>query len=212
MESLDDVIDAMIADRVIHRHRRKWLIAIALVVVLALVILATGGWKEKVGRTVPTLTAPATVEAGKWEYNVTKAEIRVRKKSEYREAEAELRVYFDLKNIDEEEKTSDSLQGKLLVFVPGGGQDLVESNGGECHGVLNWVVVYGLPPESCFTTFKVPADFSADLVEIGIQGERYESDNGLLGANEDPYWQNPRPDAVVQLKPTVVDATEEEDK
>ncbi|MFG1819130.1 hypothetical protein ACGFIF_35575 [Kribbella sp. NPDC049174] len=212
MESLDDVIDAMIADRVIHRHRRKWLIAIALVVVLALVILATGGWKEKVGRTVPTLTAPVTVEAGKWEYNVTKAEIRVRKKSEYREAEAELRVYFDLKNIDEEEKTSDSLQGKLLVFVPGGGQDLVESNGGECHGVLNWVVVYGLPPESCFTTFKVPADFSSDLVEIGIQGERYESDNGLLGANEDPYWQNPRPDAVVQLKPTVVDATEQEDK
>ena len=212
MESLDDVIDAMIADRVIHRHRRKWLIAIALVVVLALVILATGGWKEKVGRTVPTLTAPATVESGKWEYNVTKAEIRVRKKSEYREAEAELRVYFDLKNIDEEEKTSDSLQGKLLVFVPGGGQDLVESNGGDCRGVLGWVVVYGLPPESCFTTFKVPADFSSDLVEIGIQGERYESDSGLLGLDEDPYWQSPRPDAVVQLKPAVVDATEEEDK
>ena len=47
MESLDDVIDAMIADRVIHRHRRKWLIALALVVVLVLVILFTGGWKEK---------------------------------------------------------------------------------------------------------------------------------------------------------------------
>ncbi|TCO24730.1 hypothetical protein EV652_108263 [Kribbella steppae] len=212
MESLDDVIDAMIADRVIHRHRRKWLIAIALVVVLALVILATGGWKEKVGRSVPTLTAPATVESGKWEYNFTKAEIRVRKKSEYREAEAELRVYFDLKNIDSEEQTSDSLQGKLLVFVPGGGQDYVDSNGANCRGELNWVIVYGLPPENCYTTFKVPADFTSDLVEIGVQGERYESDNGLLGADEDPYWHNERPDAVVQLKPAVVDVTEEDDK
>ena len=49
MESLDDVIDAMIADRVIHRHRRKWLIAIAIVVVLAVVVFFTGGWKEKHG-------------------------------------------------------------------------------------------------------------------------------------------------------------------
>ena len=209
MESLDDVIDAMIADRVIHRHRRKWLIAIALVVVLALVVLVTGGWKERVGRSVPTVPAPATVESGKWEYNFTKAEIRVRKKTEYSDAEAELRVYFDLKNIDDEEHTSDSLDGRLLVFVPGGGQDTVESNGADCRGELNWVIVYGLPPESCFTKFEVPADFTADQVEIGVLGERYESDNGLLGADEDPYWQSPRPDAVVQLKPTVVDASED---
>ncbi|WP_433163953.1 hypothetical protein [Kribbella sp. CA-247076] len=210
MESLDDVIDAMIADRVIHRHRRKWLIAIALVVVLALVILAVGGWKQKVGRTVPTLTAPATVESGKWEYNVTKAEIRVRKAGEYTEAEAELRVYFDLKNIDEEEKKSDSLQGKFMVFVPGGGQEHVQSNGNTCRGELNWVLVYGLPPESCFTNFKVPADFTSDLVEIGILGERYESDEAVLGANDEPYWHNERPDAVVQLKPEVVDVTGED--
>ncbi len=51
MESLDDVIDAMIADRVIHRHRRKWLIALASIVVLAVVVFFTGGWKEKKGRT-----------------------------------------------------------------------------------------------------------------------------------------------------------------
>ncbi|TDD18458.1 hypothetical protein E1218_26055 [Kribbella turkmenica] len=210
MESLDDVIDAMIADRVIHRHRRKWLIAIALVVVLALVILVAGGWKEKVGRTVPTLTAPATVEAGKWEYTVTKAEIRVRKAGEYTDAETELRVYFDLKNIDEEEKTSDSLRQQLLVFVPGGGQEHVQSNGADCHGELNWVLVYGLPPESCFTTFEVPADFTSDLVEIGILGERYVSDSAVLGANDEPYWQAERPDAVVQLKPEVVDVTGED--
>ncbi len=210
MESLDDVIDAMIAERVIHRHRRKWLIAIALVVVLALVILATGGWKEKQGRAVPTLTAPVTVESGKWEYNFTKAEIRVKKKGEYTDAETELRVYFDLKNIDEEEKTSDSLSGNMLLFVPGGGQDTVDSNSADCRGELGWLLVYGMPPESCFTTFKVPADFTSDLVEVGVLGERYESDNGLLGADEDPYWHNERPDAVVQLKPTVVDVTEED--
>ncbi|MEI8406893.1 MULTISPECIES: hypothetical protein [unclassified Kribbella] len=210
MESLDDVIDAMIADRVIHRHRRKWLIAIALVVVLALVVLATGGWKEKQGRTVPTLTAPVTVESGKWEYNFTKAEIRVRKKGEYTDAKAELRVYFDLKNIDEEEHTSDYLDGRLLLFVPGGGKEPEDSNGANCRGELGWVIVYGLPPESCFTTFEVAPDFTSDLVEIGVQGHRYESDNGLLGANEDPYWQSPRPDAVVQLKPSVVDVTEED--
>ncbi|MEV0287360.1 hypothetical protein AB0H36_24865 [Kribbella sp. NPDC050820] len=208
MESLDDVIDAMIADRVIHRHRRKWLIAIALVVVLALVILATGGWKERKGRTVPTLTAPVTVESGKWEYNFTKAEIRVKKAGEYTDAETELRVYFDLKNIDEEEKTSDSLEGKLLVFVPGGGAEYVKSNGGDCRGALNWKVVYGLPPESCYTTFEVAPDFTSNLVEIGVLGERYEGDDSLFGANDDPYWQNERPDAVVQLKPETVDVTE----
>jgi hypothetical protein len=212
VESLDDVIDAMIADRVIHRHRRKWLIAIALVVVLALVILATGGWKEKQGRSVPTLTAPVTVESGKWEYNFTKAEIRVKKKGEYTDAQTELRVYFDLKNIDAEEQTSDTLNGDLLLFVPGSGQENIDSNGADCRGELNWVIVYGLPPESCFTTFKVAPEFTADLVEVGVLGERYESDNGLLGANEDPYWHNERPDAVVQLKPTVVDVTEETDK
>jgi hypothetical protein len=212
VESLDDVIDAMIADRVIHRHRRKWLTAIALVVVLALVILATGGWKEKQGRSVPTLTAPVTVESGKWEYNFTKAEIRVKKKGEYTDAQTELRVYFDLKNIDAEEQTSDTLNGDLLLFVPGSGQENIDSNGADCRGELNWVIVYGLPPESCFTTFKVAPEFTADLVEVGVLGERYESDNGLLGANEDPYWHNERPDAVVQLKPTVVDVTEETDK
>lgn len=216
MESLDDVIDAMIADRVIHRHRRTWLIAIALVVVLAVVIFFTGGWKKKEGRTVPTLTnlattvgdatkvgAATTVSAGKWEFSFSRAEIVRTPKDKYTEAKAELRVYFDLKNIDTEEQTSDSLAGKLLVLVPGGGKDTIESNGADCRGELNWVVVYGLPPESCFTKFDVPADFTADLVEIGVLGEHYESDNGLLGANEDPYWHNPSPVAVVQLKPTV---------
>jgi hypothetical protein len=204
VESLDDVIDAMIADRVIHRHRRIWLIVIALVVVLALVVLATGGWKEKKGRTVPTLTAPATVTAGRFEYNFTKAEIRRKPKTEYSAAESVLRVYFDLKNIDSEEHQSNSLTGKLLVLVPGGGKETIESNGGTCRGEINWVLVYGLPPESCSTEFKVDPDFTADTVEIGVLGERYEAVSGVFGASDDEFWQAPEPAAVVRLDPDVV--------
>jgi len=212
VESLDDVIDAMIADRVIHRHRRKWLIVIALVVVVALVVLATGGWTQKKGRTVPTLTAPTTVESGEWEYNftATEAEIRRKPKTKYSEAEAKLRVYFDLKNNDSEEHTSKYLDGRLVRMVPGGGKDLVESNGADCRGELGWVLVYGLPPESCYTEFDVAPDFAEEVVELGILGNRYESDNGLLGADEDPYWHNPVPDAVVRVKTKVVVDGEDE--
>lgn len=204
MESLDEVIDAMIADRVIHRHRRIWLLLIALIVAAALVVLATGGWKEKKGRTVPTLEAPATVTAGRYEFNFTKAEIVRKPKTEYSEAETTLRVYFTAKNIDTEEQTSESVSGDLLVFVPGGGEDLVDSNGGDCQGGLNWQLVYGLPPEQCSTKFKVAPDFTADMVEIGVYQEHFEGDNGSLGLNEKPYWQHETPAAVVQLKPTVV--------
>jgi hypothetical protein len=205
VESLDEVIDAMIADRVIHRHRRIWLLLIALVVVAALVVLATGGWKEKRGRTVPTLEAPATVTAGRFEFTFTKAEIIRKPKGEYSDAETTLKVYFTAKNIDNEEYTSESVHGDLLRFVPGGGQDLIESNGGACRGDnLNWVLVYGLPPEECSTKFKVDPDFAADVVEIGVLQEHYESDNGALGLQEKPYWHNEDAAAVVRLKPTVV--------
>ncbi|NIK55454.1 hypothetical protein [Kribbella shirazensis] len=205
MESLDEVIDAMIADRVIHRHRRIWLILIALVVVAALVILATGGWKEKKGRTVPTVDAPTTVTAGRFEYSFTKAEIVRKPKTDYSKAETELKVYFDVKNIDEEERKSESVGNELLRLVPGGGQDLIKSNGSTCHGdKTSWQLVYGLPPESCSTKFEVEPDFAADVVEIGVFQEHYEGDFGTLGANEDPYWHNEDPAAVVRLKPTVV--------
>jgi hypothetical protein len=71
------------------------------------------------------------------------------------------------------------------------------------------VIVYGLPPESCYTKFEIAPDFSADQVEIGILGEQYVSDNGLLGADEDPYWHLPKASSVVRLKPTVVIKDEE---
>lgn len=203
MESLDEVIDAMIADRVIHRHRRIWLLVIALIVAAALVILATGGWKEKKGRVVPTMDAPATVTAGRFEYGFTKAEIIRKPKGEYSEAETVLRVYFTAKNIDDEEHKSESVSNDLLVFVPGGGADLIDSNGGDCQG-LNWDLVYGLPPVECSTKFEVAPDFTADMVEIGVLGEEYKADNGSLGLSEKPYWQSETPKAVVRLKPTVV--------
>lgn len=204
MESLDDVIDAMIADRVINRHRRKWLIVVAIVVVVAVVVLFTGGWKEKTGRKVPTMTAPATVTAGRFEFNFTRAEIVRTPKDKYTDAKAELRVYFDVKNVDSEEQASHRVDGDLLRLVPGGGKDLVQSNGADCRGELGWQLVYGLPPESCFTKFDIDPDFAADMVEVGILGEKYESDSGLIGASEEPYWHNEEPTAVVQLKPTIV--------
>ena len=148
MESLDEVIDAMIADRVIHRHRRIWLVLIALVLVAILVVLATGGWKEKKGRTVPTLDAPVTVTAGRFEFNFTKAEIRQKPKGAYSDAETKLRVYFTVKNIDTEEQTSESVGNNLLLFVPGGDKENVESNSDTCRGDhLHWPLVYGLPPQ-----------------------------------------------------------------
>jgi hypothetical protein len=204
VESLDEVIDAMIADRVIHRHRRIWLLLIALIVAAALVILATGGWREKKGRVVPTLEAPATVTAGRFEFGFTKAEIVRKPKTDYSKAETTLKVYFTAKNIDSEEQTSKSVDNDLLVFVPGGGQEVVESNGGDCKGGLNWDLVYGLPPEECSTKFEVEPDFAADLVEIGVFEEHFKADNGSLGLSEKPYWQGATPAAVVRLKPTVV--------
>lgn len=202
MESLDDVIDAMIADRVIHRHRRKWMIAIGIVVALVLVIFLTGGWKERKGRTVETVSAPVTVEAGRYEFGFTSAKIIRKPKTDYSEAETRLQVYFELKNIDNEEKESQSLSGGLLNLVPGGGKDLIESNGATCHGELNHVLVYGLPAQSCYTKFEVPVDFSAKQIEIGVLGEKYDSDSALLGASEEPYWHNEEPVKVVRLETT----------
>lgn len=209
MESLDDVIDDLIADRVIRRHRRTWLIVIGIIVAVVLVVLLTGGWKERVGRAVPTYDAPATVSAGRWEFSFTKAEIIREPKTEYSAAKAELRVYFDVRNIDTEEHTSNYVRNDVLRLVPGGGKDLVPSSGASCKGESGWVIVYGLPPESCFTKFEIEPDFAADQIEVGILGEQYISDNGLMGANEDPYWQQAKAAAVVRLKPTVVVKDEE---
>jgi hypothetical protein len=205
VESLDDVIDAMIADRVIHRHRRKWLIALALVVVLAVVLFLTGGFKEHQGRSIPTFDAPTTVQAGRFEYGFTAAKIIREPKTDYSEAKARLQVYFDLKNIDTETQTAISLNGRNLRLVPGGGADLIESNGANCHGELNVVQVYGLASQPCFTKFDVPADFAEETVEIGVMAEEFKTDDGITGAqDETPYWHSAGvAHSVVRLKTTV---------
>ncbi|MGW7681378.1 hypothetical protein ACWGID_11590 [Kribbella sp. NPDC054772] len=205
MESLDEVIDAMIADRVIHRHRRIWLLVIALVVVAALIVLATGGWKEKKGRTVPTLTAPATVTAGRFEYNITKAVIVRKPKGEYSDAETTLQLSLDAKNIDSEKQESTRIDPSLFRLVPGGGADLVEADSATCKDDrIGWRLVYGLPPESCTVKFKVEPDFTADEIEIGVLQEHFVGDNAALGANDDPYWHSEDAAAVVRMKPEVI--------
>jgi hypothetical protein len=212
VESLDDVIDAMIADRVIHRHRRKWLISFALVVVLALVIQVTGGWKEKKGRTVDTVQAPTTLEAGRFEFGVSSARIIRTKKTTYDPAKASLAVSMEVKNIDSETKESVVMSGDLLQIVPGpdliktNGKELIKSSGATCHDKINYLFVYGLPAQSCTVKFDVPANFSAKEVEIGVLAEQFTSDDTLTGASGDPYWQRATPQAVVRVPTTVEEA------
>jgi hypothetical protein len=210
VESLDDVIDAMIADWVIHRHRRKWLIGIALVVVLAVVLFFTGGFKEHKGRSIPTVEAPTSVQAGRFEYGFTEAKIIRTPKTDYSEAKARLQVYFDLKNIDSETKTSLSMSGRLLNLVPGGDAELIESNGASCHGELNVVQVYGLGSQPCFAKFDIPADFAEDEIEIGVMAEEFTADDAVTGADDTPYWHSPGvAHSVVRMK-TIIETEKDE--
>jgi hypothetical protein len=203
VESLDDVIDAMIADRVIHRHRRKWLIVIALILLLAVVVFFAGGWKEKKGRKVETLQAPVTLTAGRYEYGLKSAEIVRIPKTKYEPASSKVVVSLDLKNMDTETKETESILGNLLQLVPADGSEFVKSSGAICQGQSNYRLVFGLPALPCTAEFKVPNDFKDSVIEIGVLGEKYESDNALLGLSDKPYWHNEAPEAVVQLKSTI---------
>jgi hypothetical protein len=66
------------------------------------------------------------------------------------------------------------------------------------------MVVYGLPPEPCYTEFDVAPDFTSDQVEIGVLAESFDSDGSSPGADDKPYWHNEAPSAVIRLKPTVI--------
>ncbi|MEU4391016.1 hypothetical protein [Kribbella sp. NPDC023855] len=210
MESLDDVIDAMIADRVIHRHRRKWLIAIGIVVVLAVVIFFTGGWKEKKGRTVDTVDAPVTLEAGRFEIGVSDAKIIRTPKTEYSPAKARLEVALQLKNIDEEEHTSARFGSDMLRWVIPGKEPVKPKYNVKCKNTdAGAVIVYGLPAEACVVTFDTSPNFKTDKVEIGVLKESYRSASGLLGATEKPYWQGEEAVAVVRVPTKIETETEE---
>lgn len=210
MESLDDVIDAMIADRVIHRHRRKWLIALGIVVVLAVVIFFTGGWKEKKGRTVDTVDAPVTLEAGRFEVGVTEAKIIRTPKTDYSPAKARLEVALQLKNIDDEEHTSARFDSDMLRWVIPGKEPVKPKYNVKCKNTdAGAVIVYGLPAEACIATFDTSPNFKTDKIEIGVLKESYRSDSGLLGATDRPFWQGEEPVAVVRVPTKLETETDE---
>ena len=208
MESLDDVIDAMIADKVIHRHRRKWLIAVGLVVILAVVIFFTGGWKEHKGRSVDTMDAPTTLKAGRFEIGITGATIIRTPKTDYSAAKARLEVELQLKNIDDEEHASDSFNSDLLRWVIAGKDPVKPANVSCKDKEIGYVLVYGLPAESCIAKFDVSPNYSANLTEIGVLAEKFESADTLMGASDNEYWQSETAVAVVRVPTKITTESE----
>lgn len=199
---LDDVIDAMIADRVIHRHLRKWIIGFAVLVALVLIIWLTGGWKETTERTAEEFQAPVTLEAGRYELHFTGAKVISKPKGEYTDAETRVEVAFDLRNIDHETRTTESMNGDLLRLIPGRGGKLIKANGATCRGELNYGPVYGLPAVPCTAKFEVPIGFKETDLEVGLLAEEFFSDEGL-GSTDNPYWHDQKVVGVVQLKATL---------
>jgi hypothetical protein len=195
---LDDVIDQMIAERVIHRHRRKWVIGIALIIAFVVVVYFIGGWERHVGRGVEEIEAPVTLNVGRFELGIKSARIEHKKAGEYSEAETVLRVKLDVRNIDEETRAAHSLGDSVLRLVTAENK-LINSNGAACRGQLNYPLVYGLPAEECESEFRVPAGYDDTDVEIGVVTEEYKSSEGI-GVADAPWWQQGKAIAVVQLK------------
>jgi hypothetical protein len=200
VESLDDVIDAMIADRVIHRHRRKWLIAIALVLILAVVIFFFGGWKRRTGAAVDTVDAPYTVQAARFEYGITSAKIHRTPKTKYQKAEAKVIVSLDALNTDTETKASASINGDDLLLVVAGGDP--KSAGVRCKDDFGYNLVYGLPAVKCTAEYDVPPTYADTKVKIGVIGQTYSAENSLIGG-DDPAWHQGDALVVVQMTATV---------
>jgi hypothetical protein len=208
VESLDDVIDAMIADRVIHRHRRKWLIAVALILVLAVVTFFTGGWKEHKGRTVDTLDAPTTLKAGRFEVGVTNATIIRTPKTEYEPAKARLEVELQLKNVDEETHVSASFREDELLWWVLPGKDPIKPKNSSCKGIIGYVLVYGLPAEECLATFEVSPRYSTDQIELGVLAEQYAAGDQVLGVSDAKYWGSPTAQAVIRVPTKITTETD----
>lgn len=199
---LDDVIDQMIVERVIHRHRRKWVIGFVLLVVFIVAVYFLGGWERHVGRGVDEFPAPATLNTGRFEVGIKTATIEHTKADKYSKAESVLKVSIDVRNVDEETHRSESLTDDVLRLVTA--QDkLISSNGAECRGELHYPLVYGLPAEECVSEFELPAGYDDTEVEIGVVSEVYRGDEGI-GVTDDPYWQEGHGLAVVQLQAKVV--------
>jgi hypothetical protein len=203
VESLDDVIDAMIADRVIHRHRRKWLIALAVIVVLAVVILVFGGWKKRTGAAVDTVDAPYTVDAARFEYDIKSAKIVQTPKTDYSKAESKVVVSLEALNTDKETKASASITGGQLLLIVPDGEPMDASV--RCKNDFGYDLVYGLPGVECTAEYKVTPDYSDTQVKIGVIGQEYSPEDSLV-SNDDPLWHEG--DALVVVRMTATIETE----
>jgi hypothetical protein len=199
---LDDVIDEMIAERVIHRHRWKWITFFVALVVAVALVWVLGGWKEPDTRVIDTVEAPYTVESGRFKFDIESARIVQTPKRKFTEAKAELIVKLGVTNTDDETKTSASVGNGLLYLVPRKGKP-IESNGASCRGELNYNLVYGLPAESCESKFEVPPGYSDTEVEIGVFTEVYEADEGIA-VSDKPWWQRGEAQVVVRMTAEVV--------
>jgi hypothetical protein len=197
---LDDVIDQMIAERVIHRHRRKWLVLIALIVVLVLVVLLLGGWKERTGALIDVVEAPYSVNAGRFEIGVKSAVIRHTPKGKYTDAETVVQVGIDVRNIDDETRASESV-GNAVLQLATKNDDVLQSKGATCRGELNYKLVYGLPALNCVAEFEVSAGYDDTDVKVGVVGEEYRSDEGF-GVVDRPYWHDGHALVVVRMTAT----------
>ena len=204
MESLDDVIDAMIADRVIHRHRRKWLIVIASILVLAVVVLFTGGWKEKVGRKVATLAGAGHADRRPVRVQLHQGRDHPEPEDEYSAAEAELRVYFDLKNIDTERRHQ-SHPRQSAATGPRRRQRVRQVQRRDLPAA-SWLAarLRAAAGELLQRSSRCRPTSPPTRSRSASWASSTSPTTALLGANDEPYWHNEAADAVVQLKPTIV--------
>ncbi len=195
---LDEVIDQMIAERVIHRHRRKWIVVFVLLFVGILVVWLLNGWDEPERKVIKTVDAPYTLEGGRFEYSINAATLRHTPKGKYTDASAELIVSMGIKNIDEETKESNSVSGNLLYLLPKSGKP-VASNGATCNGDLNYKLVYGLPTQECTVKFAVPPTYNETDVRMAIIAEEFRDDGNIIGASDNPYWHEGHVKLIVNM-------------
>ena len=195
---LDEVLDQMIAERVIHRHRRLWIALLAAIVVAIGLIWVFGGWDQPARSDIEIVQAPYTVQAGRFEYQIESATLTKKPATKYSEAEADITVRMGIRNIDEETKESTSLVGDRLYIAPKK-LDPIESSGATCNGDLNYKLVYGLPTQDCTVRFKVPPTYSDTAVRLVVFDEEYRSDSDVIGATGEPYWHDGHIRLIVEL-------------
>ncbi len=195
---LDEVLDQMIAERVIHRHRRKWIAAFVALVLAIGLIWVFGGWSEPARADVDIVQAPYTIRTGRFEFQIDSATLTKTPAGKYSEAKAEITVRMGIRNIDEETQESDSVLSDLLYIAVKKG-DPIKSSGTTCNGELNYKLVYGLPTQECSVRFEVPPTYSDTAVRLAVFDEEYRSDSGTIGATDEEYWHTGDLQVIVEL-------------